>query len=385
VRDPSVLVGNFCSYVDVYDLCEATVLAVESVLPGHEVLYVASPDTIGGHPLEAMVTRRLGSAGPEITTLGFGTWALAGRYRFGWGPADDDESVAAIRRAVEAGINWIDTAATYGDGHSEEVVGRALEPFRAGEDVLVFTKCGRPWRGGEVYYDLRPESIREECHASLRRLGIERIDLYQFHWPDHRTGTPVEESCETMVELVEEGKVRWVGVCNFEVPLLERCTAVRHVDSLQPPLSLLNRYALRELVPWARENGTGVIAYSPMASGLLTGSFNREGLARLAEDDWRRRAPAFQEPQLSRNLALVSRLEPLAARLGVTVAALSLAWVLAVPGVTGVIVGGRRPSQLDDWLGAGDVGLDQEAVAEIEALLEETGAGTDEVPQPPPR
>jgi aryl-alcohol dehydrogenase-like predicted oxidoreductase len=331
-----------------------------------------------------VVTRRLGSAGPEITTLGFGTWALAGPYRFGWGPVDDDESVAAIRRAVEAGINWVDTAPTYGDGHSEEVVGRALEPFRTGEEVLVFTKCGRPWRGGEVYYDLRPESIREECEASLRRLGVERIDLYQFHWPDYGTGTPVEESWGTMAELADEGKVRWLGVCNFDLPGLRRCEAVRHVDSLQPPFSLLNRHARRELVPWAREHGTGVIAYSPMASGLLTGSFNRDGLDRLAEDDWRRRAPAFQEPQLSRNLALVERLEPLAARLGVGVAALAIAWVLALPGVTGAIVGGRRASQLDDWLGAGDLQLDEQAAAEIEALLEETGAGTDEAPQPPP-
>lgn len=331
-----------------------------------------------------MVTRRLGSAGPEITTLGFGTWALGGQYRFGWGPVDDEESVAAIRRAVEAGLTWIDTAPTYGDGRSEEVVGRALEPFRVGEEVLVFTKCGRPWRGGEVYYDLRPESIRRECEASLRRLRVERIDLYQFHWPDYGTGTPVEESWGTMAELVDEGKVRWAGVCNFDVPQLERCEPIRHVDSLQPPLSLLNRHAREELVPWARENGTGVIAYSPMASGLLTGSFNREGLARLADDDWRRRAPAFQEPQLSRNLGLVERLEPVAARLGVTVAALAIAWVLAVPGVMGAIVGGRRPAQLDDWLGAGGLELDQDVLAEIQTAVEETGAGTDDAPQPPP-
>jgi aryl-alcohol dehydrogenase-like predicted oxidoreductase len=331
-----------------------------------------------------VVTRRLGRDGPEISVLGFGTWALAGRYRFGWGAVDDDESVAAIRRAVEAGVSWVDTAPTYGDGHSEEVVGRALEPFRAGEEVLVLTKCGRPWRGGEVYYDLRPESIRAECEASLRRLRVERIDLNQFHWPDYGTGTPVEESWGTMVELVDEGKVRWIGVCNFDVPRLEACEAIRHVDSLQPPLSLLNRHSRRELVPWAREHGIGVIAYSPMASGLLTGSFNRAGLDRLAEDDWRRRAPPFQEPKLSMNLALVERLEAIAARLGVTVASLSLAWVLAVPGVTGEIVGGRRPSQLDDWLGADDLKLDAQTLAEIEEAVETTGAGTDDVPVPPP-
>jgi len=250
--------------------------------------------------------------------------------------------------------------------------------------VLVFTKCGRPWRDGEVYFDLRPESIREECEASLRRLRVERIDLYQFHWPDYATGTTVEESWGTIVELIGEGKVRWAGVCNFDIPRLERCEAIRHVDSLQPPFSLLNRDAYGELIPWAREHGTGAIAYSPMASGLLTGSFNREGLGRLAEDDWRRRAPAFQEPKLSKSLAFVERLEPIAARLGVTVASLSLAWVLSVPGVTGAIVGARRPSQLDDWLGAGDLELDEQALAEIEASLEATGAGTDELPQPPP-
>jgi len=331
-----------------------------------------------------MVTRRLGRDGPEISALGFGTWALAGRYRFGWGAVDDDESVAAIRRAVEAGVSWIDTAPTYGDGHSEEVVGRALEPFRAGEDVLVFTKCGRPWRGGEVFFDLRPESIRAECEDSLRRLQVERIDLFQFHWPDYGTGTPVEESWGTMVELVEEGKVRWLGVCNFDVPRLEACEAIRHVDSLQPPLSLLNRHARRELIPWAHEHVTGVIAYSPMASGLLTGSFNREGLDRLAEDDWRRKAPPFQEPALSRNLALVDTLGPIASRLGVTGASLALSWVLAVPGVTGAIVGGRRPSQLDDWLGADRLELDGRTLAEIDSAVQAASAGTDEAPQPPP-
>jgi aryl-alcohol dehydrogenase-like predicted oxidoreductase len=331
-----------------------------------------------------VVTRGLGRSGPEISVLGFGTWALGGRYRFGWGAADDEESVAAIRRAIEAGLTWIDTAPAYGDGHSEGVVGRALEPFRAGEEVFVFTKCGRPWRGGEVYFDLRPESIRAECEASLRRLRIERIDLYQFHWPDYGTGTPLEESWGTMVELVDEGKVRWLGVCNFDVPRLEACEAIRHVDSLQPPLSLLNRHARLELVPWARSHGTGVIAYSPMASGLLTGSFNREGIDRLAADDWRRKAPSFQEPALSGNLALVAALEPIARRLDVTVSALAIAWVLAVPDVTGAIVGGRRPSQLDDWLDADAIELDAKTLAEIDGLVESTGAGTDQPPQPPP-
>jgi aryl-alcohol dehydrogenase-like predicted oxidoreductase len=263
--------------------------------------------------------RRLGTAGPELSPVGIGTWAMSGPYEYGWGPVDDAESVAAIREAVERGVNWIDSAALYGFGHAEEIVAKALEPYRPGEDVYVFTKCGRRWeeRSGDrprIYYDLRPESIREECEASLRRLGVERIDLYQFHWPDYGTGTPVEESWATMAALAAEGKVRWCGVSNFDVPLLERCEAIRHVDSLQPRLNLIDRHALDELIPWARANGTGVIGYSPLGSGLLSGNFDRD---RLADDDWRRRAPQFQDPQLGRNLELVERLRALAERLGV--------------------------------------------------------------------
>ncbi|HEY7604967.1 MAG TPA: aldo/keto reductase, partial [Gaiellaceae bacterium] len=219
-----------------------------------------------------MVTRRLGSQGPEVSTLGFGSWAAGGPWKFGWGPTDDDESIAAIRKAVDEGVTWIETAPVYGLGHAEEVVGRAVEPYRVGEDVLVFTKCGRTWpRAPEIDYDLRSDSIRRQCEESLTRLGVERIDLYQFHWPDYGTGTPVEDSWAVMGDLVDEGKVRWIGVCNFDVALLERCEAVRHVDSLQPPLSLLSRHARDALVPWCLEHGTGVIVYSPQASGLLTG------------------------------------------------------------------------------------------------------------------
>jgi aryl-alcohol dehydrogenase-like predicted oxidoreductase len=254
-----------------------------------------------------------------------------------------------------------------------------------GEDVLVFTKCGRTWeRAPEIDYDLRPESIRRQCEQSLTRLGVERIDLYQFHWPDYATGTPVEDSWATMGDLVDEGKVRWIGVCNFDVELLERCEAVRHVDSLQPPLSLLSRHARDALVPWCLEHGTGVIVYSPQASGLLTGSFTRERLEQLAPDDFRHRAPPFQEPKLSQNLALVERMRPIAERLGCTISALAVAWTLAVPGVTGSIVGARRPEQVVDWLGAGDLDPDGEVLAELERAIDETGAGTVEPPKPPP-
>jgi aryl-alcohol dehydrogenase-like predicted oxidoreductase len=258
----------------------------------------------------------------------------------------------------------------YGIGHSEEVVGEAVKAFRVGEEVLVFTKCGEQWddaRGGSVF-DLRPETIRRECEDSLGRLGIERIDLYQFHHPD-AIGTPVEDSWAAMAELVDEGKVRWAGVCNFDVGLLERCEAVRHVDSVQPPFSLVDRAAGEDVVPWAREHGTGVIVYSPLGSGRLTGRFSAERLEQLAPDDWRRRHPAFQGPQLSETLALVDRLRPIAKRLGCSVAALAIAWTLSVPGVTGAIVGARRAEQVDEWLEAGELELDDDAGAEIEALL----------------
>jgi aryl-alcohol dehydrogenase-like predicted oxidoreductase len=335
-----------------------------------------------------MRTERLGSAGPELSVLGFGTWVTGGAWRFGWGSVDDDDSVAAIRHAIERGVNWIDTAAVYGLGHAEEVVARAVQPYRVGEDVFLFTKCGRMWDeqpdGTRLSYDLRPQSIRDQCEASLRRLGVERIDLFQFHWPDIATGTPVEESWEAMGQLVDEGKVRWLGVSNFSIELLARCEAVRHVDSLQPPLSLVNRHARSELIPWCAANGTGVIVYSPMASGLLSGSFSREGLDRLAPDDFRRGAPPFQEPKLSQNLAFVDRLESLAERLGTTTPALAIAWTLSVPGVTGAIVGARRPEQVDDWIGAAELVLEDDTLAELERAIEDTGAGVDTPPNPPP-
>ena len=325
-----------------------------------------------------MRTRKLGGTGPDITTLGLGTWAVGGAYQFGWGPQEDADSIAAIRHAVEAGINWIDTAPAYGIGHSEEVVGRALEPWSPGEDVFVFTKCGRRLSpAGEPLTDLRPASIRAECERSLDRLRIERIDLYQFHWPDDMTGTPVEDSWATVAELIEEGKVRWAGVSNFDVERLERCERVRHVDSLQPPLSLINRAARTRVIPWCREHGTGVIAYSPMASGLLSGRFDSARVEALAADDWRRRSPEFTEPRLARNVELVDRLRPIAGDLGIDVPALAVAWVLATEGVTGAIVGARRPDQIEGWISAGEVELSADDLAAIELAVEETGAGSE--------
>jgi aryl-alcohol dehydrogenase-like predicted oxidoreductase len=323
-----------------------------------------------------LATASLGRSGPSVTRLGLGTWAIGGPWRFGWGPVDDDESIGAIQRALDDGVNWIDTAAVYGLGHAEEIVGRALRASQLGADALVFTKCGRRTRpDGTPYGDLRPQSIREECEASLHRLGVERIDLYQIHWPDGDSGTPLEDSWSTMAELADEGKVRWLGVSNFSVEELECCEAIRHVDSVQPPLSMLQREALQNVIPWAAAHGSGVIAYSPMASGLLSGSFDRDRFARLPEDDMRRSRPEFAEPQLSRNLALVAQLQAIGDELGQSVAELAIAWTLAQDGVTGAIVGARRASQLDGWIEAANVTLSAATLSAIDDAIAETGAG----------
>jgi aryl-alcohol dehydrogenase-like predicted oxidoreductase len=331
--------------------------------------------------------RFLGKSGLEITTVGFGSWAVGGGgWAFGWGSQDDEASIAAIRHAVAQGINWIDTAAIYGLGHSEEVVGRALADIPARERPLVFTKCGliadkaRPYDPPQRV--LRPESIRREIEGSLQRLGVERIDLYQFHWPDE-VGTPVENSWGEMARLVAEGKVRAAGVSNFDVDLLERCERIRHVDSLQPPFSMIHRQAAADVIPWCAAHDTGVIVYSPMQSGLLTDSFSAERIANLAEDDWRRHHAEFQEPNLSRNLKLRDALRPIARRRGTTVAAIAIAWTLSWPGVTGAIVGARSPKQVDGWIGAGQIELTLAELDEIARAIEESQAGAG--PQRPPR
>ena len=331
-------------------------------------------------------TRTLGKSGLEITTVGFGAWAAGGGgWAAGWGPQDDDESIAAMRRAIEHGVNWIDTAAVYGLGHSEEVVGRLLGDTPRSEWPLIFTKCGLVWddndRMAETKRNLRPESIRRECEDSLRRLGIERIDLYQFHRPDD-TGTPVEDSWGVMVELIEEGKVRFGGVSNFKVDLLERCEAVRHVDSLQPPFSAIRRDAAAELIPWCVEHGTGVIVYSPMQSAILTDSFEKSRMATLASEDWRRTATYFQEPNLTRGLALREALRPIARRHNATVSDVAIAWVLAWPGVTGAIVGARSAKQVDGWIGGATLELTQDDIDEIALAIDRTGAGSGPVAPP---
>ncbi|MDQ3950664.1 MAG: aldo/keto reductase [Gemmatimonadota bacterium] len=325
-------------------------------------------------------TRPLGSSGLDITIVGFGAWAIGGGDWFsGWGPQDDNQSIAAMRHAVERGINWIDTAAVYGLGHSEEVVGRLLRELAPADRPFVFTKCGLVWdendRMAESKRILRPESIRRECEASLRRLGVERIDLYQFHRPDD-TGTPVEDSWATMVRLIDEGKVRAAGVSNFKVDLLERCEAVRHVDSLQPPFSVIGRNAAADVIPWCAEHDTGVVVYSPMQSGILTERFDKARMASLAPDDWRHTAAYFQEPNLTRGLALRDELRPIAERHGVTVSAVAVAWTLAWPGVTGAIVGARSAEQVDGWIGGATLELTPADLDEIAAAIERTGAGS---------
>lgn len=325
-----------------------------------------------GHPL-----RRLGREGPQITAVGFGAWAIGGGdWAFGWGPQDDADSIAAIHRALEGGVNWIDTAAVYGLGHSEEVVARAIAGMD--EPPYVFTKCGMVWQDqpdGVPRPNLRPEHIRRECDESLRRLGVERIDLYQFHWPDTRTGTPVEESWGVMADLVRQGKVRWAGVSNFDAELLERCEPILHVDSLQPMFNPIERGAA-ELLPWCVEHGTGVIAYSPMMSGLLTERFSHQRMRDLDPADWRHTMPGvFAEPALSRNLALRDALRPLAERHGATTGEIAIAWVLAHAGVTAAIVGARSAEQVEGWIGASALALDAEEIEEIASAIEATGAG----------
>ena len=328
-------------------------------------------------PPTPLPTRELGRDGPAITSVGFGAWAVGGDWAFGWGPQEDADSIAAIHRALGHGINWIDTAAAYGLGYSEEVVARAIAGMD--EPPLVFTKCGMVWQDQADRVprpNLRPEEIRRVCEDSLRRLGVERIDLLQFHWPDSRTGTPVEESWGAMADLVREGKVRWAGVSNFDVALLGRIEPIHHVDSLQPPFNLVQREAAGELLPWCAAHGTGVIAYSPMLSGLLTDGFSRERLARMDQNDWRRGAPSlFGEPALSRNLALRDALAPVAGRHGATIAATAVAWTLAWPGVTGAIVGGRTPAQVGGWVGGGRIALGEDDLDEIARAVERTGAG----------
>jgi aryl-alcohol dehydrogenase-like predicted oxidoreductase len=325
-------------------------------------------------------TRQLGTSDLYITRVGFGAWATGGGgWAYGWGPQDDDQSLAAMNRALELGVNWIDTAAVYGLGHSEEVVGRLLKRLTGADRPYVFTKCGLVWDPKDPMKEARrilsPASIRRECEASLRRLGVERIDLYQFHRPDE-TGVPPEESWRVMVQLQQEGKVRAIGVSNYDVSLLRKIEAIHHVDSLQPPFSLIRREAAAAEIPWCRANRTGVIVYSPMQAGILTETFSAERVRKMAPDDWRTRSANFQTPNLERNIALRDALIPIARRHNTTASSVAIAWTLAWPGVTGAIVGARSAEQVDGWIGAATLELTAQDLDEIALAIERTGAGS---------
>jgi len=318
-----------------------------------------------------MRKRKLDYTGLELTTVGLGTWAIGGGgWEWGWGPQDDAESIASLRRGLDLGINWIDTAAAYGLGHAEEVVGQAIAGRR--DEVFVATKCGLVWEEGSstISNDLSAASVRAECEASLRRLKVDVIDLYQIHWPV--PDEQLEEGWATIADLIQEGKVRFGGVSNCSIEQMQRLQKIHPIASLQPPYSMLERSVEEGLLEFCAANDIGVICYGPMQNGLLTGKYTKEAIAALPDEDWRKhRSPHFQEPQLSATLALIEGLRPIAERHGRSVAQLAVAWVLRRPEVTAAIVGARRPAHIEETVQAGDWVLDAEDIAAIDALLAE--------------
>ena len=319
-----------------------------------------------------MNTKRLGNSDLFITPIGFGAWAIGGSgWEFGWGAQADCDSLAAIHAALDAGVNWIDTAAVYGLGHSEEVVARALQGMR--KRPYVFTKCSMTWdERRQIGHSLKAESIRRECEASLRRLRVDAIDLYQIHWPD--PDEEIEEGWAMLAALKKEGKVRHIGVSNFNVEQMKRAQAIAPITSLQPRYSLIHREVEAEILPFVAQENIGVIAYSPMASGLLTGSMTRERIANLTDDDWRKRHPDFQEPKLHRNLMLVRLLRTIGKTRGFTPAEVAIAWVLHNPAVTAAIVGARRPDQVRGVLGAADFQFNPQEIEEVETFFQKVAA-----------
>lgn len=317
-----------------------------------------------------MQTRMLGNSDLQITPVGFGAWAIGGSgWQFAWGEQKDTDSVFAIHRALELGVNWIDTAAVYGLGHSEEVVGRALDGW-AGRRPYVFTKCGLRWDAqGNVQRVLTKESLRREVEDSLRRLNVDVIDLYQIHWPPDPDSPALEEGWATLAELKREGKVRWIGVSNFNVAQLTRAQKIAPITSLQPPYSLIHRDVEEDILPYCLRENIGVIVYSPMASGMLTGAMTRERAARLPADDWRKNHPDFTEPKLSRHLALVDQLRKIAERHNRSVGEVAIAWTLRNPAVTGAIVGARNAKQAEGVMKAGELRLSDADVKEIEDFI----------------
>ncbi len=317
-----------------------------------------------------MEKRKLGYSDLEISTIGLGTWAMGGGdWKFGWGPQDDQASIKSVHEAIDAGINWIDTAAIYGHGRSEMVVGEAIKGRR--DELIIATKCGRVWEGDsrEIGKSLRADSVRREVENSLKRLNIEVIDLYQIHWPE--PDEEIEEGWGTIADLIKEGKVRYGGVSNFNKSQLQRAQAIHPIASLQPPYSMLRREIEEEVLPYCGENNIGVIAYSPMQAGILTGKFTRDRAANLPDSDWRSRNPYYTEPQVSINLDAVEKLTEIAEAKGITMAQLSLAWVLRRPEMTAAIVGARKPGQILETARAGDIKLTDGEADQIEAILKQ--------------
>ncbi len=290
----------------------------------------------------------------HITRIGFGAWAIGGgNWAFGWGPQDDNEAIAAINRAIEVGMNWIDTAAVYGLGHSEELVGKAVKGMQ--KKPYIFTKCGLVWdENRKTGQNLKGDSIRKECENSLRRLGVDVIDLYQVHWP---VEDDIEEAWEMMATLKAEGKVRWIGVSNYNVSQLKKCQTIAPVSSLQPPYSLISRDYEKDILPYCLEQNIGVIVYSPMGSGLLTGTMTRERIEAMPSDDWRKKSPYFNEPMLSKNLALADKLKDIGQKQGRSAGEVAIAWTLQNPAVTAAIVGGRSAAQVEGICRADEVKL----------------------------
>jgi len=323
-----------------------------------------------------MQMRKLGNTEFQISPIGLGAWAMGGGgWTFGWGPQDDNESIAAIHRALELGINWVDTAAVYGLGRSEQVVAKALAEIPSSNRPLVFTKCSLIWdERGNISHNLEPVSLRKEAESSLRRLQVETIDLYQIHWPNFTGGESpsggIEAAWETLSEMRQTGKVRYIGVSNFNTRELERVGRITPVSSLQPPYSMLRRGVEDEILPYCGAHSIGVIVYSPMQSGLLSGTMTRERIAALPKDDWRlTKAPEFQEPRLSRNLRLVEQLRTIGKRHGCSPGEVAIAWTLRRPEVTAAIVGARRPGQIEGFISAADLRLGSEELDEIEGWL----------------
>jgi aryl-alcohol dehydrogenase-like predicted oxidoreductase len=314
-----------------------------------------------------MITRKLGNSDLHITPVGFGAWAIGGSgWEFAWGHQEDEDSIAAIHRALELGVNWIDTAAVYGTGHSEEVVARALQEW-PGPRPYVFTKCVLRWDANrKVSQNFEPASIRQECEDSLRRLQTDVIDLYQLHWPPKDDGPSLEEAWRTLAALQKEGKVRWIAVSNFSAEQMERAAKITPVTSNQPPYNIIRRKIEESILPYCQRHNVGVISYAPMASGLLTGAMTRERAAALPADDFRSRNPEFREPRILKNIELVERLRRVGQRHGRSPGEVAIAWVLRNPVVTGAIVGARNARQADGVLRAGELQLSAEEIAEIE-------------------